>query len=98
MSEEEATCPFIAELLVEETCYVNSSRTMDFFINEMFLFSSLITFSSEEISGGDGATIFFVSSVLSEPPSCSPLGVASVERNQHLEKNKILMYIYICTT
>ena len=86
MSEEEATCPFVAELLVEEIRYVNSSRTMNVLINEMFLFSSLIMFSIEETSGGDGATKFLGPSVLSEPPSCAPLGVAAVERNQHLEK------------
>ena len=59
---------------------------MNVLINEMFLFSSLIVFSSEETSGGDGATRFLGPSVLSEPPSCAPLGVAAVERNQHLEK------------
>ena len=39
---------------------------------EKFRFSSLIMFSSGETTGGDGLTIFFGPSVLSELPSCSP--------------------------
>lgn len=53
---------------------------------EKFRFSSLIMFSSGETTGGDGVTISFGPSVLSEPPSGSPLGLGAVERNQHLEK------------
>lgn len=48
-------------------------------IDEMFPLSSLISFSRDEISGGE-----FDLSVVSEPPSCAPVGAAAMGRKKKL--------------
>ena len=64
---------------------------MNALISVMFLLTSLILFSSDETSGGDGATTCDVSVVLSDPLSCAPLGAVIKMRKK---KNKNCSHTY----
>lgn len=58
-------------------------------IDEMFPLSSLISFSRDEISGGefeDALTKTPDPSVVSEPPSFAPVGAAATGREKKLVK------------